>query len=250
MMADATGRWRPADDAVDPALASQRRVAAGAAMPAIGLGTFGSDHAPHAAVAGAVKSAAAVGYRDFDCASIHGNEAAIRQSFEEIFASGPDRSEVRITSKLWNDKHGEVDVIASCRKSLAGLRLKYLDLFLMHPPFPNHHPPHCDVSAHNPNAVPYIHENYMRTWRKMEELADRGLVRHIGTSNYDDSEDQSGAVRCAHPTGGELDGAASALSSAGVLRVSESERHSTDRLAARGWLCADEEARIEMETKE
>jgi len=33
------------------------------------------------------------------------------------------------------------------------------------------------------HAVPYIHENYMRTWRKMEELVDRGLVRHIGTSN-------------------------------------------------------------------
>jgi diketogulonate reductase-like aldo/keto reductase len=39
------------------------------------------------------------------------------------------------------------------------------------------------VSARNPHAVPYIHENYMRTWRKMEELVDRGLVRHIGTSN-------------------------------------------------------------------
>jgi diketogulonate reductase-like aldo/keto reductase len=39
------------------------------------------------------------------------------------------------------------------------------------------------VSARNPHAIPYIHENYMRTWRKMEELVDRGLVRHIGTSN-------------------------------------------------------------------
>jgi alcohol dehydrogenase (NADP+) len=182
-MAEESGRWRPADDAVDPVLVPQRRLATGAAMPAIGLGTFGSDHAPHAAVAEAVKLAAAVGYRHFDCASVYGNEPPIGQSLEEIFASGLDRDEVWITSKLWNDKHGEEDVIASCEKSLADLRLKYLDLYLVHWPFPNHHPPHCDVSERNPNAVPYIHENYMRTWRKMEELVDRGLVRHIGTSN-------------------------------------------------------------------
>lgn len=182
-MAEAGVRWRPAEDAVDPALVPQRRLATGAAMPAIGLGTFGSDHVSHAAVAEAVKSAAAVGYRHFDCASVYGNEDLIGRSFEEIFSSGLNRGEVWITSKLWNDKHGEDDVIASCEKSLADLRLKYLDLFLVHWPFPNHHPPHCDVSMRNPNAIPYIHDNYMRTWRKMEELVDRGLVRHIGTSN-------------------------------------------------------------------
>lgn len=177
------GRWQPAIDAIDPALVPQRRLATGANMPAIGLGTFGSDHAPHSAVAEAVKAAAALGYRHFDCASVYGNEELIGRSFEEIFANGLDRTDVWITSKLWNDKHGEDDVIASCEKSLADLRLKYLDLYLVHWPFPNHHPPHCDVSMRNPNAVPYIHENYMRTWRKMEELVDRGLVRHIGTSN-------------------------------------------------------------------
>jgi alcohol dehydrogenase (NADP+) len=169
--------------AVDPALIPQRRLATGAQMPAIGLGTFGSDHAPHEAVAGAVRYAAAVGYRHFDCASVYGNESHIGQAFAEIFRSGLERKDLWITSKLWNDKHGEQDVIASCEQSLADLQLDYLDLYLIHWPFPNHHPPHCDVSTRNPNAVPYIHENYMRTWRKMEELVDRGLVRHIGTSN-------------------------------------------------------------------
>src|SRR5581483_6297712 len=139
--------------------------------------------APHEAVAGAVRYAAAVGYRHFDCASVYGNESHIGQAFAEIFRSGLERKDLWITSKLWNDKHGEQDVIASCEQSLADLQLDYLDLYLIHWPFPNHHPPHCDVSARNPNAVPYIHENYMRTWRKMEELVDRGLVRHIGTSN-------------------------------------------------------------------
>src|SRR6185437_2759606 len=168
---------------VDPAAVPKRRLSSGALMPAVGLGTFGSDHVPHEKVAEAVKAAVALGYRHIDCASVYGNEEQIGRSLEEIFRNGIARQELWITSKLWNDKHGEEDVVASCEKSLADLRLDYLDLFLVHWPFPNHHPPHCDVSERNPNAVPYIHENYMRTWRKMEELVDRGLVRHIGTSN-------------------------------------------------------------------
>jgi diketogulonate reductase-like aldo/keto reductase len=53
----------------------------------------------------------------------------------------------------------------------------------VHWPFPNFHPPGCDVSSRSADARPYIHESYTKTWRKMEELVDRGLVRHIGTSN-------------------------------------------------------------------
>ena len=53
----------------------------------------------------------------------------------------------------------------------------------MHWPFPNFHPPGCDVSSRSKDAKPYIHADFMKTWRKMEELVDLGLVRHIGTSN-------------------------------------------------------------------
>lgn len=170
-------------EVIEPARVPKRILRSGDSMPAIGLGTFGSDHISHEAVADAVKYAASVGYRHFDCASVYGNESQIGLTFAELFQSGLRRVNVWITSKLWNDKHGENDVIASCEKSLVDLRLEYLDLYLVHWPFPNHHPPGCDVSVRNPHAVPYIHENYMRTWRKMEELVDRGLVRHIGTSN-------------------------------------------------------------------
>jgi alcohol dehydrogenase (NADP+) len=169
--------------AVDADLIPQRRLSTGALIPGIGMGTFGSDRVPHPAVAEAVKEAAAMGYRHFDCASVYGNEAFIGQAFREIFSAGLDREKVWITSKLWNDKHGENDVIAACEKTLADLQLDFLDLYLVHWPFPNHHPPGCDVSARNPHAVPYIHANFMRTWKKMEELVDRGWVRHIGTSN-------------------------------------------------------------------
>jgi len=168
---------------IDRATIPKRKLFTGATMPSIGLGTFGSDHVSASEIAAAVEGAAAAGYRHFDCASVYGNEAEIGVAFEAILRGGIKREELWITSKLWNDKHGEDDVIASCRKSLADLRLQYLDLYLVHWPFPNFHPPGCDVSSRSPDSKPYIHENFMKTWRKMEELVDMGLVRHIGTSN-------------------------------------------------------------------
>jgi alcohol dehydrogenase (NADP+) len=170
-------------EGVDPSVVPSRTLSSGARIPAIGLGTFGSDHVTHSEVADAVRYAVSLGYRHFDCASVYGNEDRIGRVLKGIFAEGLRRDEVWITSKLWNDKHGENDVIAACQESLSDLQIDYLDLYLIHWPFPNHHPPGCDVGSRNPHAVPFIHENYMRTWRKMEELVDRGLVRHIGTSN-------------------------------------------------------------------
>lgn len=171
------------DETVDPARVASRILKTGLRIPSIGLGTFGSDHVSHDTVAEAVKYAASIGYRHFDCASVYGNEDSIGNVFKELFSGELRRDEAWITSKLWNDRHSENDVIPACEKSLADLQIEYLDLYLIHWPFPNHHPAGCDVSVRNPNAVPYIHENYMRTWRKMEELVDRGIVHHIGTSN-------------------------------------------------------------------
>jgi diketogulonate reductase-like aldo/keto reductase len=174
---------QPVFDAVDPTAIPQRRLYTGATMPAVGLGTFGSDKVSPTRVAEAVKGAAAVGYRHFDCASVYGNEAEVGTSLDAIQRGGLKREELWVTSKLWNDKHGEADVIASCRQSLADLHLQYLDLYLVHWPFPNFHPRGCDVTSRSADAKPYIHAEYMKTWRKMEELVDMGLVRHIGTSN-------------------------------------------------------------------
>src|ERR1700756_705389 len=144
-------------EGVDPSIVPSRTLSSGARIPAIGLGTFGSDHVSHFEVAEAVRYAASVGYRHFDCASVYGNEDRIGRVLREIFAEGPLRNEVWITSKLWNDKHGECDVIAACEKSLTDLRIDYLDLYLVHWPFPNHHPPGCDVTSRSAHAVPYIH---------------------------------------------------------------------------------------------
>ncbi len=152
-------------------------------MPAIGLGTFGSDHASHEAVAKAVIGAAEVGYRHFDCAAVYGNEQLIGQSLKQVMSTGTQREDLWITSKLWNDKHGETDVIPACQKSLEDLGLEYLDLYLVHWPFPNHHAKGVDVTSRDHHAQPYLHESYLKTWQQMEKLVETGLVRHIGTSN-------------------------------------------------------------------
>lgn len=170
-------------DGVDPRRVPQRMLYTGAAMPAIGLGTFGSDHATPEEVAAAVRGAAAVGYRHFDCAAVYRNEALIGDALQAVMADGVAREELWITSKLWNDQHAEADVIPAFRQSLTDLQLEYLDLYLVHWPFPNTHAPGVDVSSRDNQAQPYIHENYMKTWRQLEKLVDRGLVRHIGTSN-------------------------------------------------------------------
>lgn len=75
--------------------------------------------------------AASVGYRHFDCAAVYGNEHLIGESLEIIMKGGIKREDLWITSKLWNDKHGEKDVIPACKKSLKDLRLDYLDLYLV-----------------------------------------------------------------------------------------------------------------------
>jgi alcohol dehydrogenase (NADP+) len=164
--------------AIDPVSVPQRVLASGACMPAIGLGTFGSDHAPAAEVAAAVAGAFEVGYRHFDCAAVYANEAAIGEVLRDL-----PRAELWVTSKLWNDEHDPAAVRQACERSIADLGVGYLDAYLVHWPFPNAHPPHADVSSRAPDARPYVHEEFMATWRAMEGLVEAGLVRHIGTSN-------------------------------------------------------------------
>ena len=152
-------------------------------MPAIGLGTFGSDRVPGERVAAAVRDAIRLGYRHIDCAAVYGNEHLIGESLERAMAEGVRRDELWVTSKLWNDSHAPARVAPALERSLRDLRLDHLDLYLVHWPFPNTHQPGVDVGSRDSNAQPYRHARFMDTWAALERLVERGLVRHIGTSN-------------------------------------------------------------------
>ncbi|MGL1892418.1 MAG: aldo/keto reductase [Spirochaetaceae bacterium] len=177
------GKFEIAKDGVNPADVPKKTLRTGAKMPALGLGTFGSDRFTAVEVADAVIGAAEVGYRHFDCASIYGNEKEIGGSLKVIMDGGIPREELFITSKLWNDKHIVEEVIPQCKQSMKDLGLDYLDLYLIHWPFPNFHPIGCSVDSRSPEAKPYIHENFMKIWRELEKLVEMGLVKAIGTSN-------------------------------------------------------------------
>jgi diketogulonate reductase-like aldo/keto reductase len=82
--------------------------------------------------------------------------------------------------------HVSGDQIAQAVIGAAEVGYRHFDcaaVYMVHWPFPNYHAPGVDVTARDPHAKPYIHENFMKTWRQMEKLVEMGLVRHIGTSN-------------------------------------------------------------------
>lgn len=167
---------------VDPDKVPKKRLYTGDQIPVVGLGTFGSDNYDADTIAHAVKEAIRLGYRHIDCAAVYGNEKEIGQAIAEVIAEGVvTREELWITSKVWNNMHDRV--AEACEKSMKELQLDYLDLYLVHWPFPNFHAPKVSVESRDPHAKPYIHADFMKTWSEMEKLVDKGLVRNIGTSN-------------------------------------------------------------------
>lgn len=161
-----------------------RELYSGEKIPAIGLGTFGSDKYDAETVSEAVYGAIQCGYRLIDCAAVYQNEKQIGAVLGRLFTENViRRKDLFITSKVWNDMHGEGQVLTSCQKSLQDLGLEYLDLYFVHWPFPNYHAPGCSGDSRNPDSKPFSVDEFMQTWRQCEELVDRKLVRYIGMSN-------------------------------------------------------------------
>jgi len=131
----------------------------GVEIPQLGFGVY---LVPPADTAEATLSALEVGYRHIDTAEMYGNE---KQVGAAIRASGLDRDDVFVTSKLNNGFHAYDDALHAFDGTLAALGDDYVDLFLIHWPLP-------DVG------------DFVETWRAMERILASGGARAVGVSNF------------------------------------------------------------------
>ncbi|HEY5855067.1 MAG TPA: aldo/keto reductase [Aldersonia sp.] len=133
----------------------------GTPIPQLGLGVWQADDADtEAAVRFAIAEA---GYRHIDTAAAYGNERGVGRG---VAASGVPRSEVFVTTKLWNADQGYEPALRAFDTSLERLGLDYVDLYLIHWPL------------QSPDRV-------LRTWEALTHIAESGRVKAIGVCNFE-----------------------------------------------------------------
>ena len=125
-------------------------------IPALGFGVF---QIPQEQTKDAVVNAIQAGYRHIDTAQSYMNETEVG---EGIKASGIDRSELFVTTKVWIENVNYEDTLKSIERSLERLQLDYIDLVLIHQPY-------NDVYG---------------SWKALEELQENGKIKAIGVSNF------------------------------------------------------------------
>lgn len=131
----------------------------GITIPQLGFGVF--QIAPDGTRA-ATLDALEVGYRHIDTAEMYGNEKGVG---EAVAASGLDRSEVFVTSKLNNGFHTRDAALRAFDGTLEALGFDYIDMFLIHWPLPTI-------------------GDFVETWTAMQEMYETGRVKAIGVSNF------------------------------------------------------------------
>lgn len=132
----------------------------GVTIPQLGFGTY---LIPNEQVADAIKHALDAGYRHIDTAQYYKNESGIGEALK---ASGINREDLFITTKVWNSHHGYEQTLEAFEESLERLKLDYIDLYLVHWPCPKF-------------------DKYVETYKALETLYKEGKVRAIGVCNFD-----------------------------------------------------------------
>jgi alcohol dehydrogenase (NADP+) len=150
-------------------------------MPALGFGTL----IPNKSVTiTATTDALEAGFRHFDCAERYGNEREVGWALQEgLAAGGMAREDIFVTTKLWNSNHRPERVEPAFEASLERLRLKYLDLYLIHTPFAFQPGDDQDPRDQNGNVLYDRGVTLLDTWKAMESLVDHGKCRAIGLSD-------------------------------------------------------------------
>ena len=130
-------------------------------IPQLGFGVFQIETEN---TAEAVSEALKIGYRHIDTAEMYGNEKEVG---EAIRASGLDRGDVYVTSKLNNAFHEPQEAREAFDRTLSELGFAYVDLFLIHWPLPTRY-----------------NGDFVSTWQTLEEFKRDGRARSIGVSNF------------------------------------------------------------------
>ncbi len=153
----------------------------GGQVPALGFGTL----IPDAAVTiTATRDALDAGFRHFDCAERYGNEREVGGALQAgLTAGGIARQDIFVTTKLWNSNHRPERVEPAFEASLDRLRLKYLDLYLIHTPFAFQPGDDYDPRDQNGNILYDRDVTLLDTWKALEALVDHGKCRAIGLSD-------------------------------------------------------------------
>jgi alcohol dehydrogenase (NADP+) len=150
-------------------------------MPALGFGTLIPDPA---VTKTATRDALDAGFRHFDCAERYRNEREVGESLQAgLAANGIARENIFVTTKLWNSNHQPDRVEPAFEASLDRLRLKYLDLYLIHTPYAFQPGDEQDPRDQNGNVLYDNGVTLLDTWRAMESLVHHGRCRAIGLSD-------------------------------------------------------------------
>jgi diketogulonate reductase-like aldo/keto reductase len=132
----------------------------GVTVPAVGFGVF---QTPSDETIAAVVTALRAGYRHIDTAAAYGNEREVGRAID---ASGLDRDDVFVETKVWISDYGYDATLHAFDKSAGKLGLQQIDLLILHQPMPGR----FDLT--------------IEAYRALETLLDDGKVRAIGVSNF------------------------------------------------------------------